>query len=1074
MIDEGSKIMEGRYNRLVRCPFSGKARTMTTEQRLTLAQISSEELNNINNVEYWYQKGLKAVSPFEKIDPVTGFIPSNPPLTELPTTHEVWDILASKLPELMRTNSVTEYLAQMPCLSAMNLPEEFIYRASVIIGSAAHAYAYAENAYCQQTFHLTPSSAKAKERKLPISLERPYQELTQRLNRAYPQALIYEFSLYNWKFKTGSQPKFNCNNLTKCLDNLELLVPIFGSEVERRFILNFFMTELLAGPCAGLIVEVFRCVKADKQDKLCSVLLEIGDHLKRCNLMLKSNIPLNENHHNYFNSSLWSKTVAPLWAEARHGEVGISGGASPFFIMLDNLIARDQYEGNLGGQIINKGKDNPLSFTHRHFLNSIRKIQLKTYITQSKNPRLNHAFIELCRLYNGDQGYHAIHRNIVMGYMLVGTACGRGNTNSGTLKWHDNNAVLQLDEAFEGSKQERDLGIDANKRTFKCHLVKSRKIGNNTKELVFDVKDKIFRIYPGDKVSVIPKNESSRVDFALEKCKNYNFDDFKLDKWWHSFFHFNDIDIDNHSPQFIINKILTYGDLSSFDSSNKQNISDIGKIINSLRPLSLRLYSISSSQYELDKNAELRLTVGLLEYKNKNKINFGICSRYLFNLEEQETVNFYLIRSNWNIPLQDQSSLVMIAGGTGISPVMALLRNRPSLEKSNNILFFVTKDVNNFYYKDEIDKFVQLGNLSFYGAFTRDCQYEAKNLISSKNDIHHLLIENRNLIIEQIKNGAYFFVCGKMGFGQTVRSTIKEINNTSEQKMCSMIANGRYIEELFTTHQDEKLSVIDEIDVIVNPDYFVIDNNVYDISAYKYEHPGGAELFLSATEEHYKRQHGNCPHVNNILQSLHIGRVKSRSIKDFALHQRDFYHQLKDLLKVSCSSLKKIISTTNIQGKDANTIILYELAYMTLDVYLRPIILIVMSIDTISKSEQNNSIISIKNLLNYLNVDKDDYDRYLERIKNLKQEYIYYIWSTLKEAGINLLITIRDITKFYLDNLTDKDVFGFTTEIKKECNLYFNRLYSNPEWDVTSDQLKPSYSKDHNAEIATTYLGSSV
>ena len=1034
--------MENIDSQLVGCPFSGKTRGLTVEHYLTLAQMTSEELNNINNVEYWYQKGLKAISPFEKIDPVTGFVPPNPPLTQLPTTHEAWDILASKLPELMKTNSVAEYLAQMPCLSAMTLPEEFIYRASVIIGSACHAYAYAENAYCQQTFHLTPSSVKAKDRKLPISLERPYQELTQRLNRANPQALIYEFSLYNWKFKAGSQPEFNCQNLNECLDNLELLVPIFGIEEERRFILNFLMTELIAGPCAGLIVEIYRCIKTGEQDRLCSVLLEICDRLRICNLMLKSNIPLNEHHRNYFNSPLWTKTVAPLWAGAIHGEVGISGGGSPFFIMFDNLIVREKYEGNLGGQIINKEHNNPLSYTHRHFLNSIRKIQLKEYITNSKNYRLHNAFVELCRLYNGDEGYHAIHRKIVMGYMLVGTACGRGNTNSGTLQWHDNNAVLALDKAFEGSKQERDFGIDANKRTLRCRLTKSRQIGSSTKELVFDVKDKIFRVYPGDKVSVIPKNDCSRVDLVWQSFNLYDLNNFQLGEWWQKFFHLHDIDIDNYSSRSIIDKILSYADLRDLDSSNKQDISDIENTINSLRPILPRLYSISSSQNELDKNAELRLTIGLLKYQDQNKSHFGICSGYLFGLEENEDVNLSVVRSNWNIPLESDVPIIMIAGGTGISPMMALLRNRLPLENSDNILFFVTKDKSNFYYQDEIAKFIRLGNLSFHGSFTRGCKYQEEDLISSNNNIRNLLLDNNNMIIEKLKNGAYFFVCGRINFGQTVRSTIKEITNISGSKMCSMIANGRYREELFTTHQEGKISVIDEIDTIMNPDYFVIDNNVYDISTYKYEHLGGAELFLSATEEDYKRQHGNCPNANNILQSLRVGKIKCRSTKNIDLHQHDFYYQLKEVLKASCSTLKKFTATTSIRSEEVNTIILYELAYMTLDVYLKPIIVLVMNIDKIS-SAQTNTNISIEESLNYLNVDKYDYDCYLERMKYLEQDNIRDTWCTLKEAGNNLLIAVRDLTKFYLDNVTDQDVLQFIAEIKKECSLYFNKLYQN-------------------------------
>lgn len=1024
---------------MIMCPFSGKG--MANKHKNEEPETHVEEINT-QSVDYWYQRGLNAVSIFEKLSPVTGFIPSSPPLTKLPASHGAWDILADKLPELMKTNTVAQYIDQMPCLSASDLPDNAIYRASVIIGSASHAYAYAENAYCQQTFHLAPSSDKAAERSFPKSLEIPYQELTQRLGRATPQALIYEFSLYNWKFKDDAKDTFELDNLVSCLDGLELLVPIFNNETERRFILCFIMTEILAGPCARLIAEISQCIETNKLDRLQIILLEICDILRRCNLMLASNLPLNEKHRNYVNTPLWTKTVAPLWAAARHGEVGISGGASPFFIMFDNLIGREQYSGNLGEQIKRKEKDNPLSYIHKNFLSSIFQMNLKRFVMQSQNSALQNTFYELCRLYNGDQGYHAIHRGIVLGYMLVGTACGRGNTNSGTLQWHDDHAVMGLDSAFEASKQERDLGIDANERTLRCQLVRAKKQGPNGRELIFDVTDQLFRTYPGDKVSVVPKNHQTRVESLLQqllqRLQHQDLNALSLGNKWCRFFEFKQIELDLNSPLDVIKKVLTYGNLDEVNLSKNSDIPCVNALINGISPLNPRFYSVCSSQLELEEYGQLRLCVELLEYNNAGKQNYGLCSQYLLGLALGDEVSFSIVRSNWYFPSNPPAPFVAIAGGGGISAVIGILKNRIDAGEKDNVLFFATKNPEFFYFEKEIRTWVEAGDLQLYGVFTRDAQKRLSNFLNEKGNVRQLLWLHSELLKTKIRAGGYLFVCGKIGFGQTVRNVLSELVAQSEIDLTAMMANGIYKEELFTSHQDNAPLSVNEINAVSNQDYFIVDDNIYDISSFKHVHPGGAEALMVSPGSAYKRIHHKCPNIDNILQSLYVGKMASTAVKSVDCQHIVFFELASDLFKLCCESLRRYSCTINVEAEDVNTIMLYELFYMTIAVYLKPVLTLMMQAEQV-QSEQEQNVDSLGDLLAYLSVDERYFNAQLENIKSLEGPEIIEAWLTLKFAGMTLLTSAQNLIELCLSDVASYNQQSLADDIRAAVAIYLDK-----------------------------------
>src|SRR4029453_16238932 len=70
-----------------------------------------------------------------------GYMPLTAPLLCLPDSHRAWDEQAARLPELFRTLALREALEQMPVLgaAALDLPEQYLLRASAIVSIFAHA-----------------------------------------------------------------------------------------------------------------------------------------------------------------------------------------------------------------------------------------------------------------------------------------------------------------------------------------------------------------------------------------------------------------------------------------------------------------------------------------------------------------------------------------------------------------------------------------------------------------------------------------------------------------------------------------------------------------------------------------------------------------------------------------------------------------------------------------------------------------------------------------------------------------------------------------------------------------------
>ncbi|QLD32873.1 assimilatory sulfite reductase (NADPH) flavoprotein subunit [Mannheimia varigena] len=179
------------------------------------------------------------------------------------------------------------------------------------------------------------------------------------------------------------------------------------------------------------------------------------------------------------------------------------------------------------------------------------------------------------------------------------------------------------------------------------------------------------------------------------------------------------------------------------------------QLVSLLRPLTPRLYSISSSQSEVGD--EIHLSVGVVRFEHNGKVRSGAASSYLADrVEEDGTVRVFVEHNdNFRLPQDNNKPIIMIGSGTGIAPYRAFVQQRAAEEASGqNWLIFgnqhFTKD---FLYQAEWQQFKKDGYLHKYSfAWSRD--QEEKIYVQDK------IRENAEAIWSWLQDGAYVYVCG--------------------------------------------------------------------------------------------------------------------------------------------------------------------------------------------------------------------------------------------------------------------------------------------------------------------------
>ena len=178
-------------------------------------------------------------------------------------------------------------------------------------------------------------------------------------------------------------------------------------------------------------------------------------------------------------------------------------------------------------------------------------------------------------------------------------------------------------------------------------------------------------------------------------------------------------------------------------------------LVDSLRKMQPRLYSIASSQSEVED--EVHLTVGVVEWDAFEREHLGGCSGHLGRRAgEGDSLRIFVeSNDNFRLPANPDTPTIMVGPGTGIAPFRAFLQEREAQEaEGKNWLFFgnphFTQD---FLYQVELQGYLKSGLLSKLDvAFSRDQ--------AEKVYVQDRIIEQGAELYQWLQDGAHFYICG--------------------------------------------------------------------------------------------------------------------------------------------------------------------------------------------------------------------------------------------------------------------------------------------------------------------------
>lgn len=316
----------------------------------------------------------------------------------------------------------------------------------------------------------------------------------------------------------------------------------------------------------------------------------------------------------------------------------------------------------------------------------------------------------------------------------------------------------------------------------------------NSKELVLNILD-IFNIDKHEDVSIL-HNKTVNIFIALTKYYEITVNTINLVQRYAK--------LSNHD--FLVNlvsdskKMLGYiknTPIHYMFSVFPTKLTSI-QLLSLLRPLTPRLYSISSSQ--LEYSDEVHITVGVVQYAVSNQIYQGGASSYLsYRVEEDSKIGIFIqSNDNFRLPKDDNISIIMIGAGTGIAPFRAFIQERKCLSaRGKNWIFYGNQTFSeDFLYQREWQSYFDMGLLTNIDlAWSRDSK--------EKVYVQHKIWNKGQEVWNWINNGAYIYVCGdKTNMAKDVESILLKI--ILKYGSMNIDQGNEYIDNLRINHRYQR------------------------------------------------------------------------------------------------------------------------------------------------------------------------------------------------------------------------------------------------------------------------------
>ena len=746
-----------------------------------------------------------------------GLVPSQNFPARLPAYYDAWEEVAENLHLHYTTLRLRNIIDTMPTLntSKSRLDDRYLLRACTLLSMLAHAY---------HNVRIYPPPNG-----IPMSIQQPWDEVQQRLQRTKGVLSYIDLIVYNWKFNDTQGENFNINNLY-------LLFPTLNNQSERVFYLT--QLEILAN-CAPIISSIVKAQEAIVRNELPvlkEALLEITACLEKITRKSLLNIDPNRFSDTYVNHVVWAKTVAPFAVPFRNNVLGPSGTSSPIFNVLDAFLERKKHNTFLGKEIKSLRETYPVFW--QNFIQAISQVSLREYVQKANDPTLQTIVKQLFDSYVGSNGFLGRHRMKVYGFLEVAFKVGRDVTIGGFSgdvldKEHEN-----VDKELENARRER---LDT--LTQGCHFAYVKHVGHTcnqgnegTKHVVINVDGLGIRYEPGDRCLVLPENSDSLIASTMQALGSDNPHErvALTGKWLSALrFRYGFANADSLTLATFLRfakirpllpavaeKLYKISNNNTLRQALADGITEQWEVHNALRilqkagfktrqlldapinsdihlacllqPEEFRNYTISSTMDvgEGDSAKELHLTVGVLNYQVGNETRYGTASSFLArSAGRKEPISLQVERPpRFALPTDHQTPIMMIAGGTGVGVFRSFVAERLKHAESGDMhLLFFTQSRSCFYYHDDFLHAVKQNKLKLHLQFSaedfaldleKDLRGGVHYRAGKRGRVNDFFAkaENAKLLWEFLQRpDAKLYVCGRTRFAKALQQSIREV-----------------------------------------------------------------------------------------------------------------------------------------------------------------------------------------------------------------------------------------------------------------------------------------------------------
>ena len=882
------------------------APTRLTPARATLAQLAAEDKAHLGPVSVQ-----------------SGFVLAAPPPLALPSSHRAWDEAAAALPRLWRDMTARRVLGnELPLLDAGPdaLPDDMLWRASVVLSMVAFSYVRCDIEHMHQ---LAPVE-------VPVNIRRPWEQVTARLERQKPLLGYDDFFTHNWRL-INPQARDPIR-----LENLQPLVPVFGNDAERAFVGVSVEIEARLAPVVDATVRAQEAVVADDREALAAALLTILDTVRDATDVAFPKINPNPYAEIYCDPTLFAKLVGPFGTPIVSGTPGISGAGSTGFQLVDAFLGRTRFKSWLGRE----AQVNRMWFAPncRRFLDAIDAISVRGYVRDARDSKLSGLFRSVLDAYCGDRGFLGAHRLKIYGFIQTAFKVGRPSTASGISGGFRDRAWREADEQLSQARDERYAGMfeDSQMAIHAARQPASR--SGHVQRVALDVHDSGLVFRPGDRCAILPEHTAELVERTLSALRASADRRVPLNARWRRAMQER---FGTPPPAYLsLGKLLPYANLRPLNRTVGKRLAllsgsrrlwtlldhhqedraelwdaielaaragyDVTRLWRAelwqdealtrvVPPEPARMYSVSDCP-DGAFASELILTVGRLAFESPGPDGMpverrGTGSTFLAeSAEAGDAVNVHIVRPLRFAPAPASRPIAMFAGGTGIAPFRAFIRDRAADPAAGPTwLFAGARSRSDQPYLDELKALAAQSRLQLRTAFSR----ERVDGVPPRR-IGEAIAAEADALRDLISSDGVFYVCGRGAFAVSVMNALGAVaaqdGKCGAAQIRRLVGSGRLQTDLFTTFAACTAAGVAG-SVTYNPSDLVLHNDaehgwwmaingiVYDVTEFRELHPGGRRIIddnsgVDATSEYRAVRHHEDSEIEAMLAMYQAGFLR--------------------------------------------------------------------------------------------------------------------------------------------------------------------------------------------------------